>query len=62
MNKKPEFKKRYVLGEGYPWTFGRRLTVKISGTAPVRLKWPLGFAGYDLAKYRLVLERVDGKK
>ena len=72
MNKKPKFKKRYVLGEGYP----RKTNMKPTWTGsltPVRnsikfvdFKWPEELVWksrrINYPKYRLELVRVDKKK
>jgi hypothetical protein len=65
MNKK-KFKKRYVLGEGYPWAFGENLPYKQIGlcskhigTQLVSVDFPLELWSNELPRYRLVLERID---
>lgn len=63
---KDKFKKRYELGEGYPWALGIgapyvdvRLTKVQRGMAAVPLNWPGELWSVDLPKYRLVLELVE---
>ncbi len=67
------FKKRYVLGEGYPWATGlgtpdapydKLCLCKASkGAEFMTLDFPEElwgkFGGPELPKYRIVLERVD---
>jgi len=63
--KKPQFKKRYVLGIGYPWALGLndhvliRMNQENTGQSPQILKWPKELWHKELPKYRLVLERVS---
>lgn len=72
MDMKPKFRKRYVLGEGYPraravkplWvnalssTINKKEVLKIDW--PEALLWKSNKINYP--KYRLELVRVDGKK
>lgn len=61
----PEFRERYVLGEGYPWAMGigpyREVVLSKTslGLDPQDLNWPDELWRKDLPQYRLVLERVD---
>jgi hypothetical protein len=61
MNK---FKKKYVLGEGYPWEYDvdehKRvgLNKSVSGFDPVVLKFPEEMWSNDVPKYRLILEKI----
>lgn len=63
--KKKTFKKRYVLGEGYPWAIGLKefrhapLASDPVGTNFELLNFDTALWSADLPKYRLVLERVD---
>jgi len=66
---KKSFKKRYVLGKGYPWAIGLRdykligILKKNKGVNYIILNWPDELWSEKLPKYRLVLERVsNGKK
>jgi len=65
---KPKFKKRYVLGEGYPWVFGMDhykgvgLTSITPGTSFKDLEWPEELWDRKLPLYRLELVRVDKNK
>ena len=65
---KPKFRKRYVLGEGYPWGMGTVAikSVSISSISPglsfKNLAWPDELWKRELPIYRLELVRVDGKK
>lgn len=61
-----KFKRRYELGEGYPWALGIgapytdvRLSKVARGMAAEHLNWPPELWSPDLPKFRLVLERVD---
>ena len=64
---KVKFKKRYVLGIGYPWMMGSEnpphtnllMALKPTGLIPVDLDWPGELWDQDLPQYRLVLERVE---
>lgn len=62
--KKLKFKRKYILGEGYPWAigFGKYLQVsmckKKSGVNMIELNWPAELWSQDIPKYRLVLEKV----
>lgn len=66
--KKPKFKKKYVLGEGYPWALGvekhkeTSMVDRTKGVSPIVLDWPEELWSADVPKYRLVLEKVDDKK
>jgi len=62
--KKTTFKKRYVLGAGYPWANGTDpyfevvlYPDQIVGKR-IPLKFPSELWSLDVPKYRLVLERV----
>jgi hypothetical protein len=65
-----KYKKRYVLGEGYPWMHGlateKHIKISLSrasmGTAFIALDWPEELWKPDLPKYRLILERINEKK
>ena len=63
--KRIKFKKRYVLGTGYPWAMGLDpyLTIAVNknnmGVEPFELNFPKELWSTKLPKYRLVLERVD---
>ena len=68
---KIKFKKRYILGTGYPWIMGAGhapkdfcLSTRPIGLDKVMLDWPDELWNRDLPQYRLVLERVkkDEKK
>ena len=70
---KVKFKKRYVLGIGYPWAMGigpayKEICLSSGKKGPtgldrVTLDWPAELWSEDLPQYRLVLERVEkGKK
>ena len=57
---------RIVLSEGYPWANGTgpgyfEITMrhKVQGGINLPMNWPQALWGVDVAKYRLVLERVD---
>ena len=57
---------RIVLAEGYPWANGTgpgyfEITMrhKAQGGINLPMNWPPALWGVDVAKYRLVLERVD---
>ena len=67
---KVKFKKRYVLGTGYPWVRGqgpssyKEICLSFSEKGPtgldtVFLEWPEELWSQDLPQYRLVLERVE---
>lgn len=63
--KKPKFKTRYVLGEGYPWALGREpytlicLVKKSPGADKIELNFPEELWLEDVPKYRLILEKVE---
>jgi len=66
---KVKFKKRYVLGTGYPWVLGGKspqqvicLAVDAIGLDTVTLNWPKELWDNELPQYRLVLERVGKDK
>ena len=57
---------RIVLAEGYPWANGTgpgyfEITMrhKAQGGINLPVNWPPALWSVDVAKYRLVLERVD---
>lgn len=57
---------RIVLAEGYPWANGTgpgyfEITMrhKAKGGINLPMNWPPALWGVDVAKYRLVLERVN---
>ena len=63
--KKPKFKDRYVLGEGYPFqdTYETVVLFKTPYDAnewqdEATLKFPRSIMKKDCPKYRLVLERI----
>ena len=63
------FKKRYVLGEGFPWALGIKnyktlgMAMSNKGINYIELNWPIELWWHDCPKFRLVLERIsDGKK
>ena len=63
---KLKFKKRYVLGEGYPWMqeWSRLKYISISKdrfSTEFEIKWPPELWSKDCPKYRLELVRVDKK-
>ena len=69
MTAKPNFKKRYVLGTGYPWLMGfgeQRTIVALAqepiGFSPIYLTWPEEFSSNELPQYRLIFERVEKDK
>ena len=59
------FKKRYILGEGYPWAYGKEpyknigLVKNSQGVDSINLVFPSELWKDNLPKYRLVLERVN---
>jgi hypothetical protein len=64
--KKPKFKNRYILAEGYPMPIGLanepytdiRMWKENMASEPVPLEWPQELWLKALPKYRLVLEKV----
>lgn len=63
-------KKRYVLGEGYPWGIGERTIDTVNqismmenpiGINVINLKFPLELWAPNCPKYRLVLEQIEEK-
>ncbi len=62
MTKKPKFKKRYVLGEGYvEFTFEKYIhlnKIRYMDAIHIKLKHPIELWERKVPKYRLVLERV----
>jgi hypothetical protein len=66
MSKRVVFKKRYVLGVGYPYALGlgpyTDFCLQECQTVGIRtrLNWPKELWQADLPRYRLVLERVPG--
>ena len=62
------FKKRYVLGEGYPWAIGESpyraisLSKQSIGISLTDLEWPEELWYEHMPKYRLVLEKVEDAK
>ena len=64
---KVKFKKRYVLGTGYPWennnSVPTELLIALSPNGfSAKLNWPKELWDQDLPQYRLVLERVEKDK
>jgi len=63
-----KFKKRYVLGTGYPWAIGTETYKNIAlaretfGVDFVPINFPTELWSKDLPQYRLVLERVEKDK
>lgn len=60
--KKPKFKARYVLGEGYVWFPGGEIQLypELTGSKKIKLKLPCEIESIaeGTPKYRLVLERI----
>lgn len=64
-----KFKKRYVLGEGYPYVTGLgrpdcpytdvRLWEEQKASKSIEIDWPEELWSEDLPPYRLVLELID---
>ncbi len=60
-----KFRKKYILGEGYPWAMGTNehkeiaLSEQAFGFSPVILSFPKELWDKSLPRYRLVLERID---
>ena len=65
---KKKFKKRYILGAGYPWAMGtgpyREICLSNLQISPdkIELDWPEELWDTALPQYRLVLERVETDK
>ena len=62
--KEVEFKKRYVLGEGFPWPdlFDKRISLSSdpSEDRPIHLNIPNALWNETgVPKYRLVLEKIE---
>ena len=66
-----KFKKRYVLGEGFPWALGDAFKGEYTAitlekeargkTKQVLLNFPEALWNIHVKRYRLVLEMVDEK-
>jgi hypothetical protein len=61
---KNKFKDKYVLAEGYPWTYNTYTNILIGmnkdaiGITPIELNMPNELWDKDVPKYKLVLEKI----